>query len=62
MMPGLRSSMSNANSAKIFVGVDVSKATLDVSRLDIDKVLQIDNSMKRWSLFLCTVSVVTDPK
>lgn len=36
--------MATAKIAKIFVGVDVSKATLDVFRPDTNEAMQIDNS------------------
>ena len=35
--------MSIAKTAKIFVGVDVSKATLDVYRPDTNELLKIEN-------------------
>jgi len=36
--------ISTAKTAKIFVGVDVSKATLDVYRPDTKELLKIENS------------------
>mgnify|MGYP001798911461 CR=1 FL=1 len=36
--------ISKAKTAKIFVGVDVSQATLDVYRPDTEELLKIENS------------------
>ena len=36
--------ISKAKTAKIFVGVDVSKATLDVYRPDTNELLKIENT------------------
>ena len=42
---------SNVKTTKIFVGVDVSKDTLDVYRPDTKEVLQIENSDEAITAF-----------